>query len=137
MFNQNCWNCFKTLNVDLRADSKFNSSSKFGFWKFWISIFVLVQNSTPARNLAFYKSFNFDLRVASKFNSTSKFGFWKILISISSWLEIQVKLEIRILKILNFDLRTGLKFNTRSKFRFWKFWNSIFELARNLTQARN
>jgi hypothetical protein len=56
------------LNFDLRASLKFNSSSKFGFWKFWISIFELARNSTPARNSALL---DFEFRF-------------------SSWLEIQL-----------------------------------------------
>lgn len=55
----------------------------------------------------------------------------------SSWLEIQLQLEIRVLKILNFDLRGGSKFNPSSKFRFRKYWISIFKLARNSNPARN
>jgi hypothetical protein len=102
---------FKVLNFDLRSCSKFNASSKWNssFWKFWISIFELTRNSTSARISGFS---NFQFRS-------------------SSWLEIQLQLEIRVLKILNFDLRAGSKFNSSSKFSSGLLWISIFELARS------
>jgi hypothetical protein len=97
-------------NRGVRQNSYF-----FGFWKFWISIFELARNSTPARNS----------------------GFENLEFRSSSWLDILLQLEIRVLKILNFDLRTGSKFNSSSKFNFWQFWISIFELAPNSTPAWN
>jgi hypothetical protein len=51
----------------------------FGLWIFWISIFELARNSTPARNSSF-----------------ENFEFGSL-----SWLEIQLQLEIGFLKILN------------------------------------
>jgi hypothetical protein len=85
----------KILNFDLRAGSKFNFSSKFWFWKFWISIFELTRNSTPARNSAFL---NLEFRS-------------------SSWLEIQLQLEIRVLKILTFDLLSSICVSLASRLR--------------------
>ena len=106
---------WKYLNFDIRAGSKFKSSSKFAFETFWISIFELARNSNSARNW-----------------TLKMFEFW-----FSSWLEIQIQLVILLWKCFNFDLRADSKFKSSSKFDFETFWISIFKLARNSSPARN
>ena len=157
-YNNNDINKISLLK--LKSSSKFKSISIFSFKTFWISILASIWLEMQVQlDVGLQINLNFDLRAAGlKFKTGSIFGFKTFCISVfelarnslparysaskhfifqsSSWLEIQVQLDIRLQSNLNFVLRAGSKFKPSSIFGFKIFWITIFELARNSNPAR-
>jgi hypothetical protein len=135
------WNLIFELvrNFDLRAVTKSDYNSKFGFWKYWISFSSCLKIQLQLKNRIF-KIFKFDLRICFKFNSISKFKFFKFWISMFELTRKTTPAQNVGLKIWNlffelvwnlspapaekFDLRAVTKFdsNQYSGFKNIEFW---------------